>query len=562
MGYDHFEAAVYVTTGDINRIRDMAQFEAEFAIFERYVNIGKVYLETYRSDEYSNRDRLIQLKSIFQKKGIKTAGGVTTTKKSGDQRWGLLCFSQDEDKERLRQVSRITAALFDEFILDDFYFTNCKCDSCLAAKGEQSWPEFRIKLLAETAREYIIKPAKEINPDVKVIIKYPNWYEHYQNNGYNIEDETRIFDAIYTGTETRDPVYTQQHLQSYLSYFLMRYLENVGPGKNNGGWFDSFDCYNPVNFMEQANLTLFAKAREVTLFCFGLLKYMYHLPLAGYAFEWADGFLGDLGNPIGVACYKPYHSSGEDYLYDYLGMLGIPLEPFPEFPTQSPLVLLTASAAKDGEIVNRMKNHLRQGKSIVITSGLLKKLTGKGIEDLGVYRCSDQQIRIRRLAYQPHYCAFIDYYETEGVLPNLEYSTNDSWPLIVGISDEYNVPLLLSNSYSRGKFFVWNIPDDYHSLYQFPKEILKAIREILTPELPVLLDAKAKIGLFVYDNGTFIVHSFLPHPTEIRLLVQSPMGKLGDLMESREIEAAYYCDGKAVFPVILQPGNYKVYKIL
>lgn len=562
MGYSHFEVALYVTTGDINRFQDIAHFEADFAIFERYVNVGKVYLETYRTAEYSNRETLIQLKDFFQNKGIQTAGGVTTTKESAGQRWGLLCFTSEEDRERLKQVSQFTATLFDEFILDDFYFTNCKCDSCLAAKGDENWPDFRIQLLAEVAREYVIKPAKEANPDVKVVIKYPNWYEHYQNNGYNIEEETQIFDGIYTGTETRDPVYTQQHLQSYLSYFLMRYLENVGPGKNRGGWFDSFDCYNPVNFMEQANLTLFAKAREVTLFCFGLLKFMHHLPLAGYVFERTDGLLGDLGNPVGVACYKPYHSSGEDHLYDYLGMLGIPLEPFPEFPAQSPVVLLTASAAKDGEIVNRIKNHLRQGKTIVITSGLLKQLQGKGIEDLGVFRCRDQQVRIRQLAYKPLHCAYADYYETEGFFPDLEYSTNDSWPVIAGISDEYSVPVLLSNDYSRGKFFVWNIPDDYHYLYQLPREILKTIREILMPGFPVLLDGKAKIGLFVYDNRTFIVQPFLPHLTEIRLLVDSKSGKLYDLVEMREIEADYYSGEKAVFTVSLHPGFYKGYKIL
>jgi hypothetical protein len=562
MGYGHFETAVYVTTGDINRIRDSAQFEADFAIFERYVGIDKVYLETYRSFEYSDREILIQLKDFFQKKGIRTAGGVTTTKKSGGQRWGLLCFTSEEDRRLLEQVARYTAALFDEFILDDFYFTNCKCDSCLAAKGDRSWADFRTQLLTDIAKEYIIQPAKEVNPSVKVIIKYPNWYEHYQNSGYNIEDETGIFDGIYTGTETRDPVYTQQHLQSYLSYFLMRYLENVGPGKNRGGWFDSFDCYNPVNFMEQANLTLFAKAREVTLFCFGLLKYTHHLPLAGYAFEWAGRFLGDLGNPVGVACYKPYHSSGEDYLHAYLGMLGIPLEPFPQFPDQSPVVLLTASAAKDNRIVARIKNHLRQGKTIVITSGLLKQLQGKGIEDLGVFRCQEQSVQIKQLAYKPYNCAYTDYYEAEMFLPNLEYSTNESWPLIVGINNESSVPLLLSNTYSCGKFFVWNIPDDYQSLYKIPKEVILAIREAIMPGFPVILDAKAKIGLFMYDNQTFIVHSFLPHPTEIRLLVESQNGKLHDLAERRELEAACYSNEKAVFTLNLNPGNYKVYKII
>ncbi len=76
----------------------------------------------------------------------------------------------------------------------------------------------------------MIKPAKAVNPKVKLVIKYPNWYEHYQGLGYNLEAEPKLFDGIYTGTETRDPVYTQQHLQQYQSYLIMRYLENVKPG--------------------------------------------------------------------------------------------------------------------------------------------------------------------------------------------------------------------------------------------------------------------------------------------------------------------------------------------
>ena len=38
---------------------------------------------------------------------------------------------------------------------------------------QQSWADFRTKLLAGVAREYVIEPAKETNPKVKVIIKYP-----------------------------------------------------------------------------------------------------------------------------------------------------------------------------------------------------------------------------------------------------------------------------------------------------------------------------------------------------------------------------------------------------
>ena len=59
--------------------------------------------------------------------------------------------------------------------------------------------------MEEFARE-IVDYAKEINPKCHFIIKYPNWYESYQECGYNPEKQKDIFDAIYTGTESRDPV--------------------------------------------------------------------------------------------------------------------------------------------------------------------------------------------------------------------------------------------------------------------------------------------------------------------------------------------------------------------
>ena len=118
---------------------------------------------------------------------------------------------------------------------------------------------------------------------------------------------------IYTGTETRNPQYTHQHLPRYLSYFMIRYMENVKPGKNGGGWFDPFQCsYNPASYADQGYLTLLGKAAEVTLFSLGNLisrDYALFVPVAGYVMDSADEFLGELGKPTGTAAYVPYHSS-------------------------------------------------------------------------------------------------------------------------------------------------------------------------------------------------------------------------------------------------------------
>src|SRR5437660_1246672 len=84
------------------------------------------------------------------------------------------------------------------------------------------------------SRELVLAPARAVNPKVKVIIKFPNWYEHFQANGYDLDKEPKMFDGIYTGTETRDPVITDQHLQQYDSYMLVRYFDNIAQDSNRG----------------------------------------------------------------------------------------------------------------------------------------------------------------------------------------------------------------------------------------------------------------------------------------------------------------------------------------
>src|SRR5208283_493419 len=104
--------------------------------------------------------------------------------------------------------------------------------------------------------------------------------------------------------------------------------------------------------------------------------------LAGPVFDRVDKFLGQLGRPVGVKTYKPFHSFGEDHLPSYLGMVGIPMDIVPVFPAAEKTILLTEQARFDPTIVSRIKKQLTDGKSVIITSGLLKALQGKGIEDI------------------------------------------------------------------------------------------------------------------------------------------------------------------------------------
>jgi len=555
MKYNKFELSVYFTSHNINAIKDINTFEKDFAEMEKHLKIGKVYLETYRVDEWVEKEKILKLKEFFQKKGITVAGGITTARLS-EGRWKLFCYSSEEELKLLEKIIRFTAPIFDEIILDDFFFTNCRCDSCTKAKGKKSWSEYRTELLAEISERYIVKPAKEVNPNIKMVIKFPNWYEYYHEAGYNLEKEPYIFDGIYTGTETRDTIYTQQNLPRYLSYFLMRYLENVKPGSNGGGWFDSFDCYNPLHYIEQGYLTLFAKAREVTLFCYGLIRDTIYVPVAGYAFEKLDKILPDIGNPVGVACYRPFHSSGEEYLHNVIGMLGIPLEPYAEYPSESSTILLTASAGNDPEIIDKLEKSLKEGKTVIVTSGFIKKASDKFNKKIASVHPLNKTVPVSHFARDIWHCAYKDYKDSSVpiTLPAMEYPTNDIWPVVVGMVGESSVPVLLSMSYGEGRLLILNIPVSFSDLYHLPELALNRIRSEILSGFPVLIEGSAKIGLFLYDNHTFIVESFLPHPTVIKLVLP----KIKTIENLKTGEKLSSSNGK--FEIGIDPGDYLIFK--
>ena len=218
----------------------------------------------------ADKETVPKVKRFFEERGIRVAGGITITV-SEMNRFQTCCYSNPEHRKKLKEVVGYTAGLFDEIILDDFFFTNCKCDLCIRAKGTRSWTRFRLDLLDEAARELILKPAQAVNPKIKMVIKYPNWYEHFQGLGCDLETEPKLFDGIYTGTDTRDRS-GNQHLQEYLGYSIFRYFENIKPGGNGGGWVDTGGMRSMDRHAEQLWLTLFAKAPEITLFDFRQLQ--------------------------------------------------------------------------------------------------------------------------------------------------------------------------------------------------------------------------------------------------------------------------------------------------
>ncbi len=565
--YQNFKVAVYVRAQEVQQMSEPNWLEENWDVISQQVKVDKVYLETHRDELLVDEETVTKAKKFFEGKGIEVAGGITYT--IMESNWfETFCYSRPEHRQKVKEIAEYTARLFDEVILDDFFFTNCKCESCIKAKGNKSWTQYRLELMEETARELVIKPAKAVNPKVKMVIKYPNWYEHFQGLGYDLETEPKLFDGIYTGTETRDPVYSHQHLQHYQSYLIFRYLENIKPGGNGGGWVDTGGMRHIDRYAEQLWLTLFAKAPEITLFdwrqmlrpireftraewqgtqtSFDFDEMLKPIELsdgnivtpttmaraAGYALEQVDCVLDKLGKPVGVMSYKPYHSTGEDFLHNYLGMCGIAMELVPEFPADANTIFLAESAKFDKAIVEKIKGQLIAGKTVVITSGLLKALQGKGIEDIVELEYTDKKAVIkdfvlgRRGVHQS---------KADIIIPQIKYLTNDSWEEISCLASGIGYPILHSADYAKGKLYVLTIPDNFGDLYSYPAEVLTQIKKVLMKGIYVCVDGPSQVALFVYDNDTFIVESFLPEIVDVNIVTDKRISKLRDVLSGEEL---------------------------
>jgi len=570
--HDQFKVAVYIPVFQVERMKDPAYLKQSWNEISSQVKVDKVYIETYRSGEVADDAALDNAKKFFASQGIETAGGIayvgagdtagSDSPDAGGGQFISMCYTDPKQRDLVKRVAELTARHFDEIMLDDFFFSNTKRDSDIAAKGSQTWTAFRLKLMDDVSRDLVLGPARAVNPRVKVTIKFPNWYEHFAANGYDLDAEPKLYDSIYTGTETRDPEDNDQHLQQYESYEIVRYFDNIAPGRNGGGWVDVYDSRTIDRYAEQLWDTMLARAPQIMLFQYsdlvrpaeigkrewasqpttftvdGLNKWRAasgasgtptYASAAGYALNQVNAVLGKLGKPVGIASYKPYQSTGEDFLQDYLGMIGIPIDMRPTFPSadEAHTVLLTEQARYDPGIVSKIRTHLEQGGNVVITAKLLQALQGHGIEQIAEIHPTGNVLRVDHWWGGYGAGAGANLGDANGILvPEIEFQTNDAWPIVRGTANGRGAPILLMDKFSKGILYVLTVPENASDLYLLPQPVLAQLRQYLMPRFPVWIDAPAKVSLYAYDNNSVVVESFLDEPVKVTLSLASEAKQL------------------------------------
>jgi len=439
----------------------------------RATGVTKVYLESFRSGFQADAAVLKRAKERFLSEGFAVSGCVTTTevgKKSTG--WKIIaCYTDPATQENLQKIFEFEAALFDEIMIDDFWFTDCACPACDAARKAKrvtvgdhvypvvgdAWEDYRCELMTRVSRHRILEAAKRVNPNVRIIIKYPEWYDNFHERGYEVLRETAEFDRIWVGTETRD--YADREWGGkppYAAYFIMRWLGGIGGPKCGGGWYDPLGT-SPATYIEQARQTVLAGAGESMLFAYDCLlrdkgtndveALRANIPELLRVAERVQG-----RRLIGVAAYKPAnsHPEKESRVFDFVGMLGIPLVPCHAFPSDAKAAFFSVHAMKDPAFAQELSAFIASGKPTLLTDGLVARLGG--------------QMRL----------------------------------------DAANVQIL-------------PVKGNPKSLLAMPQKDADALRRPLVRAIGRDFQAPASVGLYVFDGGVWVIENFNDQPVSVRL---------------------------------------------
>lgn len=547
---DDLRLSTYITIGAVqNQLNDPVGRREAVSVM-RSLGITKAYIETYRSGHVAQAELLKTIRDHFLGNGIEVSGGIATTpgEDFGVRQDGLYSwfnFQHPKTQADLEKVVRLTAQIFDEMIIDDFLCSDDKSELSNQARGERSWSQYRMDLMTDLAERLFIKPAREENPDITIIIKYPQWYDRFHMFGYDIPRESKLFDRVWIGTETRGPETRRMgYVQQYEGFVNFRWISSFTPEKIGGAWFDHIDC-DENDFIDQAHMSVLAGARE--LIFFNYLDIMkghpgHHLLRRKYS------TLIDLARMVGqqpvkgVYGYKPPYSDphSNHYIMDYMGMIGVPLIPASSFPSQAEVIFLPIQAAKDDQLMTHITNAMDAGKTLILTSGLLDALANNQdlfkIAGIKSVDCKKELLAEKIHAQQEMMALNNPVYlpgklnpSTANILLSASQGTVQ-WPLLTVNKNPSgaNVYILNLRTFSENDFAAIKevlLAPLFVSWMKLPKDFLNIIRHSFTDPLGITLKAPGRVSLHLFGDDNWIVYNFNNEVVECNLMLRQIKNK-------------------------------------
>lgn len=539
MGWAHLKYAIYFTSRDIDSLlADPDRFTKTMEYFAP-VRAGHVYLEG-SSDRDMNVSLMKDIADRFRSMGIKVSGAMVPV---GQQ--GPSVYNRPQDMAALEARMRALAGVFDDIILDDWLFTTATDPQSVKDRGNRTWEEYRTKLILEQSKKYIVDPARQVNPKVKITIKYPNWYEGFEVNGYDVERETRQFDKMAVGIETRNRMTHDQHIPIYSGYIFQRWFSRVDPAKWVGSWLDNYDMKgNDNDYVAQVWQAVLAQTPEIIIWCAGQLypttgpsSDVYpHFRALLPEFDRVAGMLS--GPSRGVPIYVPYGSTGEYNIFGYLGMAGIPLTPVAQFPAESQNAVFSLHSLRDPKLADEMLARLQNGKDLFMTWGLWKKLgntefksTLNLVDEGGSVTSSEFRLR------QGWFRQDLITADRAFTFPRIETTT---WPYVRDVAvvrDDYDFGVLLVAQYLNGRIYILNMPENSYDLLRLPAQALNLIRRAFAKELGMELNGPGGVGIYLFGDKQYVLYNMSDETAPMTLTFnrQIPTSGWRELVKNKEL---------------------------
>lgn len=167
--YKSFKVSVYTRAYEVEKMKDLHWLDSTWQVISSQVKVDKIYLETHCDLLIVPDETLEQAKKYFLDRGIEIGGGITYTINESNN-FETFCYCDPEHRKMVREIAEHTAKHFDDFILDDFFFTSCKSDIEIQAKGEKSWTDYRTQLMTEAGYGRVRKPVIRLPSSICKII--------------------------------------------------------------------------------------------------------------------------------------------------------------------------------------------------------------------------------------------------------------------------------------------------------------------------------------------------------------------------------------------------------
>ncbi|HWB45903.1 MAG TPA: hypothetical protein VG900_10725, partial [Hyphomicrobiaceae bacterium] len=147
----------------------------------------------------------------------------------------------------------------------------------------------------------------------------------------------------------------------------------------------------------------------------------------------------------------------------------------------------------------------------------------------------------------------------------------DAWPILRGVAGAKGFPIMLMNHYGRGVLYVLAIPENVSDLYNLPQPLLARIRQYVSGDFPVRLDAPPLVSIFAYDNGSFVVQSFRDEPVDVSVAVLGQGLRLTNVASNQTITAnppattpanwrSVSAAARTTFTIHLEPHSYAAFR--